>query len=94
MKTLQEVLNTDLSPDRVRKMTANELGIHLMANGVIESGADMNCLIIEGVQRALNEGDEFPIKYYTPEEEMPEENKIVDPGECLTDNFIESIIKN
>lgn len=91
MKTLQELLNTDLSPDKVGNMTANELGIHLMTNGIIESGADMNRLVIEGVQRALIDGDEFPIKYYAPDEEMPEENKAVDLGECLTDDFINQL---
>lgn len=91
MKTIQELLNTDLSPDKVGDMTANELGIRLMANGIIETGADMNRLVIEGIQKALADGDEFPIRYYTDDEEMPEEHKIVDPGECLTDEYISKV---
>ena len=94
MKTLQEFLNNELSPDKVGKMTPNKLLFQLLENNIIDSPADMNRLVIEGVQRALTDGDEFPIKYYAPGEEMPEENKIIDPGECLTDDFIKNTIQS
>lgn len=89
-KTLQEVLDTDLSPDKMGDFTPNELAEFLVKNGIVDNAADVNRLVIEGVQRALNEDDEFPIRYYTKDEEMSEEGRIADAGPCLTDEYIEN----
>lgn len=89
-KTLQEVLNTDLSPDKMGDFTPNELADFLVKNGIVDNAADVNRLVIEGVQRALNEDDEFPIRYYSKDEPMSEEGKITNPGPCLTDEYIEN----
>ena len=89
-KTLQEVLNTDLSPDKMGDFTPNELAYFLVNSDIIYSVTDVNRLIIEGVQRALNEDDEFPIRYYSKDEPMSEEGKVANPGPCLTDEYIEN----
>ena len=91
-RTLQEVLNTDLSPDKMGDYTPNELADFLVKNGIVENTADVNRIVIEGIQRALNEDDEFPIKYYSKEEDMPEESKIIEnPGEMLTDELVHAM---
>lgn len=89
-KTLQEVLNTDLSPDKMGDFTPNELADFLVKNGIVSSAADVNRLVIEGIQRALRDDDEFPIRYYGKDEEMSEEGRAADPGPCLTDEYIEN----
>lgn len=89
-KTLQEVLDTDLSPDKMGDFTPNELADFLVKNGIVSNAADVNRLVIEGIQKALNEDDEFPIRYYTKDEEMPEESRVANPGACLTDEYIEN----
>lgn len=89
-KTLQEVLNTDLSPDKMGDFTPNELAEFLVKNGIVNNAADVNRIVIEGVQRALNEDDEFPIRYYTKDEDMSEEGRVANAGPCLTDEYIEN----
>ena len=89
-KTLQEVLNTDLSPDKMGDFTPNELAEFLVKNGIVNNAADVNRIVIEGVQRALNEDDEFPIRYYTKDEDMSEEGRVANAGPCLTDKYIEN----
>lgn len=89
-KTLQEALNTDLSPDKVKDMCYAELSDYLIENGIVATSADIRMLIIEGIQRALNEDDEFPIRYYGKDEPMSEEGRVTDPGPCLTDEYIEN----
>lgn len=89
-KTLQEVLDTDLSPDKMGNYTPNELADFLVKNGIVDNTADVNRLVIEGIQRAVNDDDEFPIHYYKKDEPMSEEGRVVDPGDCLTDDYIEN----
>lgn len=89
-RTLQDVLDTDLSPDKVKEMRTEEVMHYLVSNGIVATESDVNQLIIEGVQKALNEDDEFPIHYYTKDEPMSEEGKVIDPGPCLTDEYIEN----
>lgn len=89
-KTLQEVLNTDLSPDKMGDFTPNELAEFLVKNGIVNNAADVNRIVIEGVQRVLNEDDEFPIRYYTKDEDMSEEGRVANAGPCLTDEYIEN----
>ena len=89
-RTLQEVLNTDLSPDKMGNFTPNELADFLVRNGIVDNAADVNRLVIEGIQKALNEDDEFPIRYYTKDEEMSESGRIANAGPCLTDEYIEN----
>lgn len=91
-RTLQEVLDTDLSPDKMGDFTPNELADFLVKNGIVENAADVNRIVIEGIQKALNEDDEFPIRYYSKDEEMSEESKIVkNPGEMLTDELVHTM---
>ena len=89
-RTLQEVLNTDLSPDKMGDYTPNQLATFLVENEIVKSAADVNRIVIEGLQRALQEDDEFPIHYYTKYEEMSEKGKAVNIGPCLTDDYIEN----
>lgn len=89
-RTLQEVLNTDLSPDKMGDYTPNELADFLVKNGIVNNAADVNRIVIEGIQRALNDDDEFPIHYYTKDEPMSEEGKVANSGPCLTDEYIEN----
>lgn len=91
-RTLQEVLNTDLSPDKMGDFTPNELADFLVKNGIVENTADVNRIVIEGIQKALTEDDEFPIRYYSKEEEMSEQGKVVEnPGEMLTDELVNTM---
>lgn len=88
-KTLQEILDTDLSPDNIKNMAVDELYDYIIDAGIVNSVKDINMLIVEGIQRAVNEDDEFPIKYYNKDEEMPEESKTVsNPGPMLTDGYV------
>ncbi len=89
-KTLQEVLNDELSADKMGDYTPNELADFLVKNGIVENTADVNRIVIEGIQKALADDDEFPIHYYAKEEPMSEAGKVVDPGDCLTDDYIEN----
>ena len=70
--------------------TPNELADFLVKNGIVENTADVNRLVIEGIQKALRDDDEFPIRYYSKDEEMSEEGRKADAGECLTDEYIEN----
>lgn len=90
-RTLQEVLDTDLSAENMGNYTPDELAKFLVDNKIVASVADVNRIIIEGIQKALNDDDEFPIHYYSKDEEMSEEGRIVkNPGPCLTDEYIEN----
>ena len=89
-RTLQEVLDTDLSPDNLWRYTPNELTVFLVENGIVKTTEDVKRLIVEGIQRALNEDDEFPIHYYTKDEPMSEDGKVANVGPCLTDEYIEN----
>ena len=89
-KTLQEVLNTDLSPDKMGNFTPNELADYLVKNGIVNNIIDVNRIVIEGIQKALVDDDEFPIRYYAKNEQMSEEGRNTDIGECLTDEYIEN----
>ena len=87
-RTLKEVLDNELSADNMGNYTPNELADFLVKNGIVSNAADVNRLVIEGIQRAYRDDDEFPIRYYTKEEPMSEEGKIVENVECLTDDYI------
>lgn len=89
-KTLQEVLNDELSADKMGDYTPNELADFLVKNGIVENAADVNRIVIEGIQKALIDDDEFPIRYYTPDRPMSEEGRNVGHVECLTDEYIEN----
>jgi len=91
-RTLQEVLDTDLSADKMGDITPNELANFLVDNGIVKTPGDVNRLVIEGIQRALKDDDEFPIRYYSKDEEMSEKGKIVEnPGEMLTDELVNTM---
>lgn len=89
-RTLQEVLNNELSADKMGNYTPNELADFLVKNGVVSNTADVNRIVIEGIQKALTEDDEFPIHYYTKDEPMSETGKATEAGPCLTDEYIEN----
>ena len=89
-RTLQEVLNNELSADKMEDYTPNELADFLVKNGVVSNTADVNRIVIEGIQKALTEDDEFPIHYYTKDEPMSETGKTTEAGPCLTDEYIEN----
>ena len=89
--TLQEALDTTLSPDKVKDMDTRELLDYLLENQIFASEADIRMFLIEGIQRAVRQDDEFPIKIYTSkDEEIPEEHRYVDPEPSLTDEYIEN----
>ena len=89
-RTLQEVLNNELSADKMEDYTPNELADFLVKNGIVSNTADVNRIVIEGIQKALIEDDEFPIHYYTKDEPMSETGKATEAGPCLTDEYIEN----
>ena len=90
VRTLQEVLNNELSADKMGDYTPNELADFLVKNGIVSNTADVNRIVIEGIQKALTEDDEFPIHYYTKDEPMSETGKATEAGPCLTDEYIEN----
>ena len=87
-RTLEEVLNDELSPDKLDKFTPGKLAVYLIQNGIVASEVDFNRLVVEGIQNALVSDDEFPIHYYSKDEPMREEGMAVELGEQLTDEFI------
>ena len=89
-QTLQEVLNTTLSPDNMEKYTPDELADFLVKNEIVKTVSDVNRLVIEGIQNALKNDDEFPIRYYSKDEPMSEDGKIPKNRECLTDEYIKN----
>ena len=89
-RTLQEVLSNELSADKMGDYTPNELADFLVKNGIVSNTADVNRIVIEGIQKALTEDDEFPIHYYTKDEPMSETGKATEAGPCLTDEYIEN----
>ena len=89
-RTLQEVLNNELSADKMGNYTPNELADFLVKNGIVSNTADVNRIVIEGIQKAVTEDDEFPIHYYTKDEPMSETGKATEAGPCLTDEYIEN----
>ena len=89
-RTLQEVLNNELSADKMGDYTPNELADFLVKNGIVSNTDDVNRIVIEGIQKALTEDDEFPIHYYTKDEPMSETGKATEAGPCLTDEYIEN----
>lgn len=89
-RTLQEALNNELSADKMGDYTPNELADFLVKNGIVSNTADVNRIVIEGIQKALTEDDEFPIHYYTKDEPMSETGKATEAGPCLTDEYIEN----
>ena len=89
-RTLQEVLNNELSADKMGDYTPNELADFLVKNGIVSNTADVNRIVIEGIQKALTEDDEFPIHYYTKDEPMSETGKATEARPCLTDEYIEN----
>lgn len=90
MRTLKEVLDNELSADNVKNMKIEDLKNFLLDNKIVNTEADMNMIVIEGIQKAMEDDDEFPIHYYTKDEPIHEEARYVDPGEQLTDEYIES----
>ena len=90
--TLQEALDTILSPDNMSNFTPNELADFLVENKIVKTITDVNKIVIEGIQKALEEDDEFPIRYYSKEEDISEHGKIVEnPGEMLTDTLVKQM---
>lgn len=94
--TVKELLDTELSPDEVKEMSTEELQWILVKKyGIIASEADLRMIIIEGIQKALDADDEFPIHFYAKDEPMLEESRVVnDPGPMLTDDYIANNFEN
>ena len=88
------MLNTTLSADKMSNFTPDELSALLVDENIIASATDVNCLVIEAIQRALNDDDEFPIHFYHKNEPMREEGRNVDGVECLTDDYIATNLVN
>ena len=94
MSDIVQLLNNELSADKMGNYTPNELAGILISEGIVDNAADMNRIVIEGIQKALIDDDEFPIHYYTKDEEMREEGKEVkNIGDQLTDEYIEHNLK-
>lgn len=91
-ETLKDIINKDLSPDKVKDMSFDQLKDYLLVNNIVKTPQDINLIIIEKIQDVYKKDDEFPIHYYTSEtEEIPDANRVVeDDSESLTDDFIES----
>lgn len=93
MNDLAHILNVELSPDKMGDFTPDELCRRLIELNLIQSGSDMNCMVIEQLQKIIRDGDELPVHYYPPTEEMSAEKKEVTDVECLTDDYIASNLR-
>jgi hypothetical protein len=92
---LEQLLNNELSPEKVKDMAVFSLYTFLIDEGIVASAEDFKMLVIEAVQNAAVEDDEFPIHFYSKDEPMPEESRTVeDPGPMLTDDYIKSSFQN
>lgn len=91
MRTLEDVLNKELSPDNMDKYTPNELAKYLVENKIVNSVIDFNKIVIEAIQKALREDDEFPIRYYRKGEDV--RNTYCDNPESLTDEYIDNNLR-
>ena len=76
----------------VSSMSSNKLCQELVADGVFKTYNDFNLFILEGIQRAIMDDDEFPIHFYTRDEPMSESGRTVKNIECLTDDYIADMV--
>lgn len=88
--TLKRALDTVLSPSKIKDMPTDSLIEYLTSNKIVNSEPDVRMLIIEGIQKAYEDDDEFPITYYDKNHDIPDEHRFVDPGPQLTDDYIEN----
>lgn len=94
---IKKLLDGDLSPEKVINMSPNELAVKLLSERIIASSKDVNMLVIEGIQKALDEDDEFPIYYYSEHEAMHRTgivSELAERQENLTDDFINEHFNN
>ena len=90
MDEIIRFVEEEMSPDKIKDVHVGDMVDLMVDSGVLDSEQDAILLLREAVERAVMDGDEFPIHYYPPEEPMSEEGRIVEDVECLTDDFIEN----
>lgn len=90
--TVANLLVNKFSPDRVMSMRPEQFCADLIFEGVVKSEADFNLIVLESIQRACVDDDEFPMHYYTKDEPMSESGRTVGDIECLTDDYIANML--
>lgn len=88
--TLPQVLNKVLSPDLVKTYSISGLCEFLIENKLFKTENDIKLLIIEGIQKAYRDDDEFPIHFYDKDEPMSEAGKKTHV-EVMTDAVVEQL---
>lgn len=87
------LLSEKYTAEKVMGMSPFEMCNCLINEGVIKSVPDFNLLVLEAVQRAFVDDDEFPIHFYTKDEPMSEHGRTVGKVECLTDDYIANMLE-
>lgn len=91
---LESILNGALSPENIKDMPMDLfVNTVVVKTNVVASEEDLKMFVVEALQKAAEADDEFPIHYYTKEEPLNEEAKVVDAGPMLTDNYIKNNLK-
>lgn len=94
MKDLKAILDNDLSPDKLSKITLEELSSFLFSEKIVASEEDLKMLIVEKIQESYKNDDEFPIIYYKKEDDTVHNPIVENQGPSLTDDYIENHLKD
>jgi hypothetical protein len=94
MKDLKAILDNDLSPDKLSKITLEELSSFLFSAKIVASEEDLKMLIVEKIQESYKNDDEFPIIYYKKEDDTVRNPIVENQGPSLTDDYIENHLKD
>lgn len=85
-------LKHQFTAEQVMNMNPDMFCTKLILAGLVKSGADFNLLVLEAIQKAAMDDDEFPIHFYTEDEPMSESGRTVNNVECLTDDYIANMM--
>lgn len=83
---VKELLNTKFALSEVVDLSPDELILSLIQSNLITSEEAFNMFVIESLQKAYENGEDFPIKYYSDNEELDEDSQ--NNNEFLTDDYI------
>lgn len=91
-QTMVYLLTEKYTTSKVMSMSPSEMCDQLISDGVVKSVEDFNLLVLEAIQKAAIDDDEFPIHFYTKDEPMSESGRTVNNVECLTDDYIANML--
>jgi hypothetical protein len=89
-KEIEKFITEELEIDKLDGMGVEDFTNLLIAKNIINSEEDTVRFIIESIYNSYQNGYDFPIKYYTDEEEL---DPVDEEEENLTDEYIENNLK-